>query len=181
MAGKTIVIDTSDFDLTAQFLRNKEGEISSAVPEVAAELLRKLPSKAKAEIRRLYAIPARKLSGVLSTRRSSDAVELVGSGQGMSLVTFGGQYGGRSTPGATVRVTQSRGRAVVLGSFIPKSIPQIFEREKLPSGARVGRYPIKKLWGPSGAQMLKREEVVENITDEADIVMAEKAAKLMGK
>lgn len=179
MAGKTVEVDISELQKTSQYLKAFDGDLDKAVSDVSSELFRKLPARTKSEIKKVYAIPSGKLSEGLSTKRSPDSVEIVGSGRGVSLASFNSSYAGRKSPGASVKVTHARGRAVVIGSFIPKSIPQIFERQKLPSGLRVARYPIIKAWGPSVAQMLKREEVVIGVVEEADTVMADRADKLV--
>ncbi len=161
------------FDVTAPLRRQGNrlariaGETDRTTQRATGTLLRRLPVQARRDIQDEYNLPARRIAEGITATRGEGFVELRGSKRGIGLINFGGRWGGRKSAGATAQVRRTEGRTVYSGTFITtlrSSNRQIVERE-LDAGHRVGRLPVRTLYGPSMAHLLRnadrRDRLVE--------------------
>lgn len=126
-----------------------------------------------------YNIPARRAKdGIKLTPIRNEAFFVIGSNKPLSLTSFsrtnqlmGGRTRDGRPKGSGVSVMIRAGkRARIYSAWIAQpSIggQQVFRREfkSGSSGAQVGRYPIKRLVGPSIANMMDRNSAAEDLAD----------------
>jgi hypothetical protein len=146
--------------------------MSTAARRAQSSLSRKVQPVATRVVRTAYNIKATDLRARLKLatglRAKGDFISLQASTRRISLIAFGGQWGGRTTAGATAsillgqRKTYSEafiasvgwrgtsGRAVKTDTVSRN----IYVRSRGPDGKRVGRGPLKRLYGPSAFEML---------------------------
>jgi hypothetical protein len=124
--------------------------------------------RTRGEVR--YNIPARRAKeGVRVTPIRNDAFHVIGSNKPLSLTSFSGTrdlFASRSGVSVAIRKGQ---RARIASAFIrqPTGGPQVFRREFIGGqrGAQVHRYPIKRLVGPSIANMMDRNDAESDLAD----------------
>jgi hypothetical protein len=181
MAGSGARFDVASVALLVNELRGYGSTVTSFPSRLTTFLARRLPVQARRDIQEEYSLTATRINQGLTVKRSDGVVELRGSGRGIGLVSFGATYPGPSAPGVSVSVTKSGGRRTVNRAFIPKgkNPNQVFKRKELASGLLVGRSPIVRLFGPSIAQMLKKPERVERLTEFAVEGIQKEAARLL--
>jgi hypothetical protein len=96
---------------------------------------------------------ANRITVTSGSDRGGDYVQLVASGRRIPLANFGAQWGGRSTPGATAQVFRDQARRTYKSAFIRGDSKQVATRVDGGRG-KVGRAPLRGLFGPSVADML---------------------------
>ena len=123
--------------------------------------------RGRGEVR--YNIPARRAKdGIRVTPLRNDAFFVIGSNKPLSLTSFTGTRDlFASGRGVSVAIRKGERRRIASG-FIrqPTGGPQVFQREFIGggrSGKQVGRYPIRRLVGPSIANMMDRNEAEEDL------------------
>ena len=124
--------------------------------------------RTRGEVR--YNIAARRAKeGVRVTPIRSGAFFVIGSNKPLSLTSFSGTrdlFASRSGVSVAIRKGQ---RARIASAFIrqPTGGPQVFRREFIGGqrGTQVHRYPIKRLVGPSIANMMDRNEAESDLAD----------------
>jgi len=145
---------------------------SQAAQRAQSSLARRVQPVAKREIRKVYGIKASTLNGRLALynglRRKGDYIALQASTRRLPLASFGGTWGGRSTPGATASVLVGQ-RKTYTSAFVARvgwrgasggslkddtASTAIYVRQLQPTGRRVGRGPLRRLYGPSVFEML---------------------------
>ncbi len=138
-------------------------------------LARRLPVQARRDIQAEFNLRASRINAGLSVRREDGAVVLIGAKRGIGLIEFGGRWGGRKTEGAVARVRKDEAPYVYAGTFIAigrSNNRHIFDRE----GKR--RLPIKTLYGPSVAVMLRYPARRERLADFAQEIAASELDRL---
>lgn len=145
---------------------------SQASQRAQSSLARKVQPAAKAELRKVYSVKASDLNNRMKlesgTRKKSDYVSLWASSRKISLIAFGGRWGGTRTAGATAAIMQGQ-RKTYGHAFIAqvgwrgssgKSVKAntlargIYVRSNGPNGKPVGRGPLRRLYGPSVFDMV---------------------------
>lgn len=145
---------------------------SQASQRAQASLARKVQPTAKAELRRVYSVKAGDLNKRMrlesGNRKNSDYIALWASTRKISLIAFAGRWGGTRTVGATAAILQGQ-RKTYDHAFIAevgwrgtsgKAIKAdtlargIYVRSTGPNGRRVGRGPLRRLYGPSVFDMV---------------------------
>lgn len=117
-----------------------------------------------------YNIPARRAKQLIRvTSLRNDAFFVIGSNKPLSLTSFTGTRDLiRSGRGVSVAIRKGE-RARIATGFIrqPKGGPQVFRREFVSGqrGQQVARYPIKRLVGPSIANMMNRNDAESDLAD----------------
>lgn len=145
---------------------------SQASQRAQASLARKAQPVAKAEIRKLYTVKPATLNDRIKletgTRKQSDYISLWASTRRISLIAFAGRWGGVKTPGAVASILlgqpktydsafiASIGWRGVSGATVKEDTVHrgIYVRRRGPDGKRVGRGPVRRLYGPSAYDML---------------------------
>lgn len=148
-------------DVSAAFHReaSRIGAIArdsdKAIERAAGTLARRLPVEARRDIQNEYNLPATRVRAGLSVSRGGGFVELRASKRGIGLINFGGGWAGRKSPGAYAKVFKGEARHNYGGTFIATvrgGNRQIFDRTSK------ARLPIKTLYGPSIASMLRKPD-----------------------
>lgn len=161
------VVDLTGFQRRAEQMRGIGREAGLIVSRTVSTVMRRLPVAARRDIQDEYNIRAGRVSPFLSARRGDGYVELVGQKRGIGLINFGGRWGGRRTEGAVAKVRKAEGPTVYAGTFIANlrgGNTQIVERA--PEARRnKKRFPLRTLYGPSVAQMLRNAARRERLAD----------------
>jgi hypothetical protein len=185
-----------NFDISSPFLREAErlaaiGKGSQqAVTRAVSTLARRLPVDARQDIQNEYSLTATRIRQGLSVRQGDGFVELTGAGRGIGLIEFGGNWGGAKTQGAIASVFASGGSHSYAGTFIATGLSgnrQIFDRmraspkQRMQKGRYVGqmRQPLKTLYGPSIAQMLRKGDREQRLTDIAQVTLSDEVTRLL--
>jgi hypothetical protein len=145
-------------------------------------LARRLPVEARRDMQAEYSLKARRITAGLSVTRGDGFVELRGSKRGIGLIEFAGRWAGRKSSGATAQVRRSEGRGDYGGAFITRlrgGNRQIVERA-IVGGKRAERLPIRTLYGPSVAQMLRNDARRARLADVAQDVLHAEFDRLLG-
>jgi hypothetical protein len=148
-----------------------------ALQRARSTLARRLPVAARRDMQDEYALKASRINDGLSTRTEADAVVLTGSKRGIGLIEFGGKWAGRKSDGATAQVRRTEGRGTYGGTFIAAGKSgnrQIFTR------TTKARLPLRALYGPSIADMLKNAPRRARLADFAQDVLAAEINRLLG-
>lgn len=163
------------FAETAARLAQTQDDIDRVMSRAIGTLARRLPAQAKRDIKDEYNLPSSRISAGLSVRREDDAVVLIGRKRGIGLIEFGGRWQGRKAPGATARRRNDGGAETYTGSFIAKMLGgnrQIVERTTRK------RLPLRVLYGPSIADMLKNADRRQRLGDFAQDIAASELDRL---
>ena len=162
-------------------LRGLSSATSQALKRAAGTLARRLPVEARRDIQGEYALQAGRVTRDLSATSDVGAVVLTGKARAIGLVEFGGKWGGAKSPGASAQVFVAEGRHNYGGTFIAKGkngARQIFDR--VPAGGkRAPRLPIKTLYGPNVAQMLRKGDRPKRLDDFAQEVLTAEITRLL--
>lgn len=113
-----------------------------------------------------YNLPARRAKdGIRLTPIRNSAFFVIGSNKPISLTSFTGTRQLIKRGGVSIAVVK-RERKRIASGFIRQSKggPQVFQRE-FRGSRQVGRYPIKRLTGPSIADMMARNEAEDDLVD----------------
>jgi len=169
------------FDLSRPFaettarLAQTQDDLDRVRSRAIGTLARRLPVQARRDMQDEYNLPASRIAAGLSTRREEGAVVLIGRKRGIGLIEFGGRWRGRKAPGATARVRNSGGAETYAGSFIARMLGgnrQIVQRETRK------RLPLRVLYGPSIADMLKNADRRARLGDFAQDIAASELDRL---
>lgn len=157
-------------------LTNKIGKrvsrYSTAAERAKSSLARRFQPTAKREIRKEYGVKQATLNKRMAVasgiRQKGDYVSLQASVRRISLLEFGGKWGGRETPGATASIVLG-GSKTYRGAFVASvgwrgssgkavkggtATKAIYARSMGANGRRAGRGPLVRLYGPSVFEML---------------------------
>lgn len=171
-----------NFDVSSSFVRTAQRlsvigkETKPAIARAVATLARNLPVEARRDIQNEYALKATRISQGLSTRRDDTSVTLIGSARGIGLIEFGGKWAGRKSAGAVAKVFTQGTSHNYGGTFIAvgrSGNRQIFSR------TGKDRLPLKTLYGPSIAQMLRKGDRESRLADLAQATLAIEIDRLL--
>lgn len=140
--------------------------VAKADKKAVATVRRRFEPAAKRLIRENYNVKAKDLAGKFSVEVS----ELAGAGTVLRLrastsktplAEFGGQWGGRKSPGATAAIGKGQGRKVYHEAFIAtidgrrRMLVRQFSRDSHLKSGRDPRNKLRRLSGPSPYQMVR--------------------------
>lgn len=174
------VVDISAFTRQAESLGALGKDADKIVSRAVGTLLRRLPVAARRDIQGEYNLAAGRITPNLSAVRGDGYVELTGKKRGIGLITFGGRWGGRKTEGAVAKVRNDEGATVYGGTFIANlrgGNRQIVERTA-EARRNKKRFPLRTLYGPSIAQMLRNASRRERLADIAQEIGAAEMDRL---
>lgn len=173
----------SAVDVSAAFTReaSRIGDIAAgsdkAVSRAAGTLARRLPVQARRDIQTEYNLKAGRIKDGLSVTRGSGFVELRASKRPIGLIEFAGKWGRRKSPGAVAKVYRAQPRHNYGGTFIANlrgGNRQIVAR------IGKGRLPLKVLYGPSIANMLRNTDRKDRLATYAEDILASEFERLNG-
>lgn len=182
-------IDLSPLRASAAFVRQRAADADKVVQRARATLARRLLVEARRDIQTEYALNATRIRSALSIRNDGDTVELTASGRGVGLVNFPNS-GGRKRREFLVEVKRGEGkRPWDAGTFVGTALggsQQVFVRDfrapkqRMTRGVNKGRLkqPLLNQYGPSVAQMLRRPERRERLSEFARRILGDEVARL---
>ncbi len=174
-------IDLSGQVRALQRLRDTPKKAEQAVQRARSTLARRLPVQARRDLQSEYALPATRIAQGLSVRATAESIELIGAKRGIGLIAFTGRWGGLKSAGASAQVFVDESRHIYGGTFIARGNGgnrQIFSRA-VTGSRRAARLPIRTLYGPSVAHMLRRAGRADRLADFARDRLAEEINRLM--
>lgn len=137
-------------------------------------LRRRWPVIARRDIQTEFALTAARIRTGLSVRTTASGVELVGVARGVGLRNFASK---RSADDRGLDYTAVRGRRSFKRSGFHRrhgGAEIAFERTPISGPKRVPRTPIRRLYGPSLAQMLRKGDRPERMGQAGlDVITAE--------
>lgn len=161
----------------ARLARARKGA-SVVVQRAAGTLARRLPVQARRDMQDEYNLTTARINAGLDVRRDgSSAIVLIGRKRGIGLIEFGGRWRRGQPDGATARKRNAESPAVYGGTFIAtgrNGNRQIFERTTR------ARLPLRALYGPSIADMLKNAARRERLADFAQTVLVTEINRQLG-
>jgi len=169
-------VDVSGILAEAQRLRGFPANAKQATKRAVGTLARRLPVEARRDIQNEYALPANRITQDLSAKTEDSAVVLTGYARPVGLIEFGGRWAGRKSQGATARVFVAEGQHNYGGTFIARlknGNKQIVDR------TTKKRLPLKTLYGPSVASMLRKGQRESRLADLAQDVLSAEIARLL--
>lgn len=172
---------SSPFTREAQRLQNIRSGATQAIGRATSTLVRRLPVEARRDIQTEYNLPASRISQDLSATKDETSVTLIGKARAIGLEAFSGRWGGAKSAGATAQVFVGNGAHVYAGAFIAVGASgnrQIFDR-KIVGGRRAGRLPLKPLYGPSVAAMLRKGDRESRLADFAQSTLSVEIDRLL--
>lgn len=155
----------------------------TAEQKARAGLRRRMEPVTAREIRKHINVPRRALTGTLRVqerlRRDGDALSLWASARRIPLIEFNGRWGGRKTLGATAQVFKGQ-TDTHRGAFIAtvQGLRAIRVRSYAGGGKRVGRGPLRMLYGPSPLYMLRPTDIPDRLTNVARTISRSVIAEL---
>lgn len=147
-----------------------------------ASMARALKPEASRRIRDTYNIRAGAVSDRLETKKTPEAVELIGYYRGTGLLNYGARASKKS--GVSVTVLKADGPQKLRHAFKATGLSgnaQIFERRGpkrvMTKGKYIGqrRQPLQTLYGPSVASTLKNTALTNHL---ADFAMSKLSAEI---
>jgi len=168
----TVKFDISNARRTADFLRNIPKNLEVLQARARATLARRIAVEARRDIQTEYNLPAARVNEDISVRQTSEFVELVGKHRPIGRINFGGSQGNK---GVTYQISKTGPRKTMSHSFIARGLSgntQIFSRIGKP------RLPIRAYYGPSVAQMLRKEGRPERLAELALAIFSTETDRL---
>lgn len=187
MADKTRSV-SSVFLREAERLSAVSKGTATAVARAKQDLARRLPVQARRDIQTEYNLPANRITSALRTVNNANGVTLIAASRGIGLIAFSGRDGGKRSEGASAKVFTQEASHTYAGTFVAIGLSgnrQIFERHgparRMEEGNYVGRLkqPLRVLYGPSAAGMLRKGDREQRLGDFAQSILAEKLAPLI--
>ena len=152
MAQQTLV-DVSGAARRSAAAKNLAANIRERITSRAlVTLQRRLGPEVSREIGEVLNLPKREISSRVTVTKSEDHVDVTASGKRIPLRKFGGQWGVRSTAGATARIfIDGESRTYVSAFALPKGtiVARALAGEK-----RTPRLPLTPLYGPDIGSVL---------------------------
>lgn len=179
----SINIDIGAALRTARQLTQVAGGVERVKQRAIVTLQRRLQAESARVIPRRFNVAAKLVRPRLTVREARPGVvELVGSGNPLELQHFGGEWGGRLTPGASAQILVGGERRVRKGSFVRKrdSARKIMIRaDSKKHDGRVQRLPIKTLYGPDVGSMLLSDNVANELLEFGRRILDSEVARLV--
>lgn len=184
-----VTIDLSPLRAASASVGRLAADADKAVQRARATLARRLLVEARRDIQTEYALNATRIRSALSIRTDGDTVELTASGRGVGLVNFP-NTGGRRRKEFRVEVKRGEGRRPWdEGTFVGTALggsQQVFVRDfrapkkRMTRGVNKGRMkqPLLNQYGPSVAQMLRRPDRRERLSEFAGRILAAEIERL---
>lgn len=143
-----------------------------------ATLLRRLPVAARRDIQQQYTVRAGKVTEGLSVKQAGGNVVLMGRGRAIGLQEF--KHTASRGRGVTSQL-QKRFSPVAIGAAFRGPNGGLFQRVEDSGSAsgHVGRLPIRKLYGPSVAYMLRNTERRARLGDMAAEILSVEINRLV--
>lgn len=142
--------------------------IARADAKAVGTVKRRFEPAAKRLIREKYNVRASELASKFTvTERGGDSpgdgivLHLNASVRKLPLISFGGRWGGRKTPGATASIGKGEGRKVYHSAFVASvkgkqhMLVRQFSRDSNSPSGRDPRNKLRRLSGPSPYQMVR--------------------------
>ena len=128
-------------------------------------LRRRMVVEAKRDMAAETLVPKDRLAADLGGRTTESGVEIVGRRRGIGLINYAGEWGGRTSPGATAQVIRGE-RETIKGAFVAPlgNARQIVKRVGPKVIATKGRYKGQKRqrieveYGPSVGALLSNKK-----------------------
>jgi hypothetical protein len=181
-------VDLSGIRSIADLLRGSAAGAEKVVQRARATLSRRLLVEARRDIQTEYALKASRIRDALSLRNSGDVVELKASGRGVGLINFPNSGGRR---GREFRVEIKRGegkRPWDTGTFVAPGLNGALQawvrdtrkKREMEAGRYKGkeRQPLLKQWSVSVAQMLRRPDRRDRLSEFAQRILAAEVERL---
>lgn len=148
-----IKADVTGIGTLARDLQKVARDAPKVFAQAASSVARASKTEAKREITAIYALKQSRVDQGLKVSSSGYVVTTTAQAKGITLQSFGGRWLPKRGYSAAVRKGR---RTIIKGGFTPAKFGGVpFKRE----GA--ARLPIKVLYGPSVASMLRNKEVSE--------------------
>jgi hypothetical protein len=162
----------------------EKGEV--AVQRAKSTVGRRIKPEARRSLQAEFNLPAFRILDGLRSRVTADAVELTASGKGVNIVSYGARWNPRRD-GAEVQIRKGGKREVRPGAFIRNGANGNrvgLERKRqggseYSDGPRVGRYPLKGVYGPSVAQQLAQQEIGDELAELAQNTLSSELDRLL--
>lgn len=160
-----ITIDADGALEAARQLSDVPAKIALAQRRALGTLRRRWPVIARRDIQTEYALPAARIRAGLSVRTTRDSLELVGVARGVGLRNFRSKRSADDLGLDFVAMKGKRGfrRSGFHGRH--RGVDIAFERTPVSGDKRVPRTPIRRLYGPSIAQMLRKGDRPERMAE----------------
>jgi hypothetical protein len=167
-------IDANGVLDTARGISAVPAKLAMAQRRALGTLRRRWPVIARRDIQTEYALSAARIRAGLGVRNTAEGVELVGVARGVGLRNFASK---RSADDRGLDYTAVRGRRSFKRSGFHRrhgGADIAFERTPVAGAKRVPRTPIRRLYGPSLAQMLRKGDRPERMGQAGlDVITAE--------
>lgn len=178
-----------DLDIGAALRSARQVEgLVGAIPRVQQRALstlqRRLQAQAGRAIPARFNVQAKHVKARLTVAAEGrNAVTLTGSGKPLPAHLFGGEYGGRLTPGASWQVLVGGERKVDPGTFVRKNDPErkimVRANSARDIGQRVQRLPIKTVYGADVGSMLLSDQVSDELIEFGARILDDEVARLV--
>ncbi|ALN83062.1 hypothetical protein [Lysobacter antibioticus] len=167
-----IFIDANAVLDTAKRVSEIPAKIALSQRRALGTLRRRWPVIARRDIQTEYALSAQRIRAGISVRTTREGVELIGVARGVGLMNFSAR---RVTEGLTYSARRGT-RGLRRSGFKTRyrGTPIAYERTPISGDKRVPRTPIRRLYGPSLAQMLRKGDRPERMGQAGlDVITAE--------
>lgn len=168
---------------TARQLELVAGGAERVAQRASATLSRRLQAESARVLPRRFNVQPKIVRPRMAVSQPRPGVvELAGSGRPLELQHFGGEWGGRLTPGASAQILVGGERRIRAGSFIRARDPQkkimVRAKSKRHEG-RVNRLPIRTLYGPSVGDMLLSDLVADELIGFGSRILSDEIGRLV--
>lgn len=156
-----VVIDARAVLDAAKRLSEIPARVAVVQRRALGTLRRRWPVIARRDIQTEYALSARRVREGISVRTALEGIELVGVARGVGLRNFGTRKSAEGLSYTALRGKRGFRRQGFENRY--RGTPIAFERTPISGGKRVPRTPIRRLYGPSLAQMLRKGDRPERV------------------
>jgi len=167
-------IDTSGVLRSANRFSTIAKNLPQAKQRAIGTLVRRIQVEARRDIQEEYNLPAGRINQGLSVSKSTDSVSLRASGKGIPKINFAGRQPKKGI--VSYQVFKQGARATLPEAFIAKGLSgnaQILQRISKP------RLPIATQYGPSVAQMLRKQGRPERLGDFAQAILSKEIDRIL--
>lgn len=165
------------FDLTSVLACRRNlmalgNSLATVEQRALGTLHRRLEAEAKRDIRKEYNVPASRLAKDIRVYRTSAGVRITGKFRGIGRINFGARQTSRGVSSEMIRGN----RKVDAGSFMAtlrNGNRHVVQR------TRATRLPLETLYGPTVAQMLRKDERPQRLADYAVGILGKEVDRLL--
>lgn len=171
---------------TARAFSALPGKITAAQVRALSTLRRRWPVLARRDIQTEYALGARRINLDLRVRRSASGLQLVGGFRGIGLRNFAGR---QTKAGVTATIRRGQ-RDLREGAFIAtllsgnrQAVRREGEKRRMTAGRYAGqrRQPLVVEYGPTVAQMLRKDDRPQRLAGEGLRVIEDELRRLLDR